>query len=66
MPVRNMVYDGLDYAEQVRKVQKEHKGKYTISEELLSGFNKERQNIPCHYTRILLRYEKMGCGKRSV
>ncbi len=46
MPVRNMVYDGLDYAEQVRKVQKEHKGKYTISEEFLSGFNKEDKIYP--------------------
>lgn len=46
MPVRNMVYDGLDYAEQVRKVQKDHKGKYTISEEFLSGFNKEDQIYP--------------------
>ena len=46
MPVRNMVYDSLDYAEQVRIVQKGHKGRYATSEEFLSGFGKEDKIYP--------------------
>ena len=46
MPVRNMVYDSLDYAEQVRLVQKSHKGRYMASSEFLSGFGREDRIYP--------------------
>lgn len=50
MPVKNMVYDAMQYAKQVEKAALSHKksGDYkgTVSDEFLSGFKKEDCLIP--------------------
>ena len=50
MPVRNMVYDALQYSEQVQKIVSRHRkaGKacYADADEYLSGFKKEDTIIP--------------------
>ena len=46
MPVRNMVYDGLEYSDQIRILKKQRKGDPMLSEEFLSGFGKEDRICP--------------------
>lgn len=48
MAVRNMLYDGLSYAEQVRQIGKSHKedGNTMDSAEFLSGFRKNDRIFP--------------------
>ena len=56
MPVRNMVYDALQYSEQVQKIASRHRAarknnkgadtEYTDADEYLSGFTKEDILIP--------------------
>ena len=48
MPVRNMVYDSLNYIEQLRDMESEHKGKGELknSKEFLSGITKDDKLTP--------------------
>lgn len=49
MPVRNMIYDGLSYIEQMRKIWEEHKNEAEVamtSEEFLSKFLKTDKIYP--------------------
>lgn len=49
MPVRNMLYDAIQYANQVEKtakVHKKNKDKADTNDEFLSGFYKEDKLIP--------------------
>jgi hypothetical protein len=48
MPVRNMIYDALNYSAQVSKKANEHRQKkdYQTKEEFLSGFHREDKLIP--------------------
>ena len=48
MPVRTMVYDSLNYMEQLREIEAEHKrkGELKTSKEFLSGIKKEDRLMP--------------------
>lgn len=49
MPPKNMVYDGVNYAEQVSKIARKHRdegAKYLSGDEFLSGFTKKDKLIP--------------------
>lgn len=46
MPVRNMLYDSMSYAEQIRQLWELHKNEQMSSEEFLSKFRKEDLLFP--------------------
>ena len=46
MAVKNMVYDALNYADQVREARKSHQGETMTGDEFLSGFTKDDKLIP--------------------
>ena len=47
MPLKNMMYDALDYDSQVKKIAKAHKKKGDLTgDEYISGFSKEDKLVP--------------------
>lgn len=66
MPVRNMLYDALDYADQIKELEKRHKeaGDKLGRDEFLSGITKEDRIIPVITT--VLFYGKTWDGCKSL
>ena len=65
MPVRNMLYDGLEYAEQVRLRNKQRRIKYQSSEEFLSGFGRNDRLYPV--ITLVFYYDTKGWdGAKSL
>ena len=63
MPVRNMLYDGLEYAEQVRLRNKQRR--YQSSEEFLSGFGRNDRLYPV--ITLVFYYDTKGWdGAKSL
>ena len=69
MPVKNMVYDSLSYAEQIRKLWKEQKEKsenvVLSKEEFLSGFRKDDRIFPV-ITLVFYYDEKEWDGAKNL
>ena len=66
MPVRNMLYDALEYRRQMQELEKEHreKGELKSPEELLSGITKEDRLRPV--VNLVLYLGKEWDGSRSL
>lgn len=67
MPVRNMIYDGLTYAEQIGRMWKGQAGekRQMTEEEFLSRMNKDDKLIPV-ITMVFYYGEKKWDGSRSL
>lgn len=67
MPVKNLVYDALNYAEQVEAIKKAHLANkdYTSNDEFLSGFGKTDKIRPV-ITLVIYFGEKPWDGPRSL
>ncbi len=66
MPVRNMLYDALEYHRQVQELEKGHRerGELKSSEELMSGIRKEDRLRPV--VNLVLYLGKEWDGSRSL
>ena len=66
MPVRNMLYDALEYRRQMQELEKNHreKGELRSSEELMSGITKEDRLRPV--VNLVLYLGKEWDGSRSL
>ena len=67
MPVRNMIYDGMNYGEQISRAAKKHREQKDLrgSAEFLSGFVKGEKLIPV-VTITMYRGSKKWDGPRSI
>ena len=67
MPVRTMIYDGMNYGEQIRRAAKKHKEQKDLrdSAEFLSGFVKGEKLIPV-VTITMYWGSKKWDGPRSI
>ena len=71
MPVRNMLYDAINYSAQInektkqyRKVRKQNPGFKETTEEFLSGWHPEDRLIPVITVTIYFGNDGMGYGKK--
>lgn len=58
MPVRDMLYDALEYSSQIKKKSEINKGKIHTKAEFLSGMKKEDKLIPVITIVVYLQLEK--------
>jgi len=76
MPVRNMLYDALEYVKQVENMEKRHKeaGDHLSGDEFLSGITREDRLVPVvtivmflgdEWDGAMSLYEMMGIGERN-
>lgn len=66
MPIRNMLYDALNYSSQVEKIGKEHRRrKDTKQDEFLSGFKKQDKVKPV-FTLVIYWGTKDWDGPKSL
>ena len=68
MPVKNMLYEALEYTKQIQEMEKEHreKGDWGEADEFLSGIHKEDKLLPVITTVLYIGNKEKWDGPKSL